>query len=664
MSLRFVRAGKIHKQRLVLLSVFVAASSLSIVVASSGSAGSPKTEPGYWLASTSGVVNAFGGAQQFGSLSAAGSSPVVGMAPTPDAGGYWLATADGRVYAFGDAKAYGSMAAKALAKPIVGVASTPDGRGYWLFGGDGGVFAFGDAGYYGSAGASHLRTAVVGMAVAPAGHGYLLATSSGSVLRFGAVPVGPAKLASPLGSAVAGVAATPDAKGYWLVTAKGKVMAVGDAHNYGSMSGALNDSIVGIASTATGKGYWLATGDGGVYAFGDAQALGGQFARQVVVAGHQRSSRSQYRISGIALSYRYPHPRYKHHATYPTTTASPTTTSSPVVGQGSTTTTGSVTSPGSSTTVAPTTTLAPTTTTTRATTTTTRATTTTTRPPTTTTTAAPTTTTTHATTTTTHATTTTTTAPTTTTRATTTTTAAPTTTTAAAGAAGGNCTSPNYTSSDASGTDNLDPNDGHQYWWIDNDAWSGSHGPQSLYVCGGSNPTSSDSDTSWYAVSNQTDNQGQVETYPNTEYDVGGRATPSTETIGQYSSITSTFSEDYPRTGSWDAAYDMWTNNWGTETMIWNDEIGDPTYWNTQGTAVTIAGVNYEFVNLGSEYIFIMKNPESSGTVNILAVYQYEVANGLAKSSDVISQLEYGVEIEATNGNETFPMNGVTFNVS
>ena len=226
MSLRFVRAGKIHKQRLVLLSVFVAASSLSIVVASSGSAGSPKTEPGYWLASTSGVVNAFGGA----------AVRLVERSRLQPRG--WYGTyarcrrllachANGRVYAFGDAKAYGSMAAKALAKPIVGVASTPDGRGYWLFGGDGGVFAFGDAGYYGSAGASHLRTAVVGMAVAPAGHGYLLATSSGSVLRFGAVPVGPAKLASPLGSAVAGVAATPDAKGYWLVTAKGKVMAVG-----------------------------------------------------------------------------------------------------------------------------------------------------------------------------------------------------------------------------------------------------------------------------------------------------------------------------------------------------------------------------------------------------------------------------------------------------
>ncbi len=208
--------------------------------------------------------------------------PVVGIAPTPDAGGYWLATANGRVYGFGDAKVYGSMATRHLAKPIAGITGAPGGRGYWLFGGDGGVFSFGDARYLGSAGASHLGSAVVAMAVAPNGHGYWLATSKGGVLRFGAVPVGPAKLASPLGSAVAAMAATPDAKGYWLVTTKGKVVAFGDAHDYGSMSGGRKAAIVGIAPTADGKGYWLAARDGAVFAFGDAHQA---------VAGHQAAPR-------------------------------------------------------------------------------------------------------------------------------------------------------------------------------------------------------------------------------------------------------------------------------------------------------------------------------------------------------------------------------------
>ena len=277
MSPRFARAGRIPKPRLVLVSVFVAASSLAAVVASHGSAAPAKAGPGFWLASSSGVVKAFGGAGHFGSLKTPGSGPVVGLAPTPDAGGYWLATAKGQVFGFGDAKVYGSMATKHLAKPIVGITGAPDGRGYWLFGGDGGVFSFGDARYLGSAGRAQLGSAVVAMAVAPGAKGYWLATRAGAVLRFGSVPLGPAKAPAPLGSAVAAMAATPDAKGYWLVTTKGKVVAFGDAHSYGSMTGALKASIVGIAPTANGKGYWLAARDGAVFAFGDAhQAVAGR----------------------------------------------------------------------------------------------------------------------------------------------------------------------------------------------------------------------------------------------------------------------------------------------------------------------------------------------------------------------------------------------------
>jgi tripartite-type tricarboxylate transporter receptor subunit TctC len=113
-----------------------------------------------------------------------------------------------------------------------------------------------------------------------------------------------------------------------------------------------------------------------------------------------------------------------------------------------------------------------------------------------------------------------------------------------------------------------------------------------------------------------------------------------------------------------DASYDLWTNNWANETMIWNEDVGDPTYWNTQGKAITINGVAYQFVNLGSENIFIMKNQEKSGSVDILAVFNWEVANGYAKATDVPTQLEYGVEIEATTGSQTFPMTGLTFNLS
>ena len=76
---------------------------------------------------------------------------------------------------------------------------------------------------------------------------------------------------------------------------------------------------------------------------------------------------------------------------------------------------------------------------------------------------------------------------------------------------------------------------------MNNDAWSGSQAHRRIYVC---------NQSSWYAVSDQTDIQGQVETYPDTEYDIGGRDNrlPTTPISG-YNSITSTFSEAFPSAG-------------------------------------------------------------------------------------------------------------------
>ncbi|HEY2003870.1 MAG TPA: hypothetical protein VGH44_02035 [Candidatus Saccharimonadia bacterium] len=212
-----------------------------------------------------------------------------------------------------------------------------------------------------------------------------------------------------------------------------------------------------------------------------------------------------------------------------------------------------------------------------------------------------------------------------------------------------NCTNPSWSSSDPQGTDPLGT-DG--VWWINNDAWSGSHGPQTLYVC---------NQSSWYAVSNQPNNGGAVETYPDSEYDVAGRGN-ATKTIAQYNSITSTFSENFPAAGSWDAAYDLWLNNWSTEIMIWNQWTGTQLYWpNNKSVTVMLGGVPYWFQNNGGELMFFRQTMAQSGSVDILSALKYLQSQGLVKSTDVPTQLEYGVEICSTSGTETFPMTGLTF---
>ena len=237
--------------------------------------------------------------------------------------------------------------------------------------------------------------------------------------------------------------------------------------------------------------------------------------------------------------------------------------------------------------------------------------------------------------------------------------------------ASGTCTNPSQSSSDPQFTDNTDPGDIENFW-VNNDAWSGSHGPQTINVCSAS---------SWNAVSNQPNIGGQVETFPDTEYDVGGRDSPSTKPISGFNSITSTFSESNPTGGNdgWDAGYDLWTNQWSNETMIWNQWAGSQAFWPQQangsgGAALTLAGVPYHFfangdncntTNVGNcELMFFRDTQTTSGSVDILAAFRWEVANGYAKASDVPTQLEYGTEVCYTSGNETFNTTGLTFNLS
>ena len=84
--------------------------------------------------------------------------------------------------------------------------------------------------------------------------------------------------------------------------------------------------------------------------------------------------------------------------------------------------------------------------------------------------------------------------------------APPTPTTPSTPTTTGSCSNLAFSSSDPEATYNTDPDDG-EYYWVNNDAWSGSHGPQTINVC---------NQSSWYAASNQPNVDGQVETYPDT----------------------------------------------------------------------------------------------------------------------------------------------------
>ncbi len=189
-----------------------------------------------------------------------------GFAVTPTSQGYWLATSTGRVVAFGDARFHGSMGNTRLNAPIVGLARTATSNGYWLAAADGGVFSFGDARFHGSMGNTHLNKPIVAIAATASGQGYWLAAADGGVFSFGDARFHGSMGNIHLNKPVVAIAATASGQGYWLAAADGGVFSFGDARFHGSMGNThLNKPVVAIAATASGRGYWLAAADGGVF---------------------------------------------------------------------------------------------------------------------------------------------------------------------------------------------------------------------------------------------------------------------------------------------------------------------------------------------------------------------------------------------------------------
>jgi hypothetical protein len=239
----------------------------------------PPPGSGYVMSATDGGVFALGGQLGFWG-SAAGqavtsAAQAVGIAETSDAGGYWLATNTGDIAAFGDAANVGSMAGIKLDAPVVGIAATPDGHGYWLVASDGGIFNFGDATYFGSMGGKPLNKPIVGIAASPDGGGYWLVASDGGVFSFGDATFMGSTGGKRLNAPMVGIAATGGGGGYWLVASDGGVFSYGTAVFQGSTGSLkLNKPVVGIAGTPDGGGYWLAASDGGIFNYGDAGFLG------------------------------------------------------------------------------------------------------------------------------------------------------------------------------------------------------------------------------------------------------------------------------------------------------------------------------------------------------------------------------------------------------
>ena len=204
------------------------------------------------------------------------------------------------------------------------------------------------------------------------------------------------------------------------------------------------------------------------------------------------------------------------------------------------------------------------------------------------------------------------------------------------GAGSSSCTDPAFVTSSPSG---IWLNAGY---YVFNNMWNtaAGPGPQTLYAC---------SYHSFYVVSDQTDDAGAVETYPNVQMNFNDVPIRSIHTA------TSTFAETSPHVGIYEDAYDIWLNGVATkgsnQIMIWVDNYNRvPT--GSQVATTTLGGRTYDvWKTSDNSYIALVSTVTfSSGSVDLLEIFVWTISQGWLPSSSTLGQIDFGVEIVSTGG--------------
>jgi hypothetical protein len=217
---------------------------------------------------------------------------------------------------------------------------------------------------------------------------------------------------------------------------------------------------------------------------------------------------------------------------------------------------------------------------------------------------------------------------------------------------GGACANPEFTTSAQFGMWNLSP------YFVANDMWNAGAGnvSQTLSACSFSD----------WNVTATASGGGSVLTYPDSQLDV-----PNTPKISSLSSVTSTFADTNPSSGTYEDAYDIWLNGvadpsaGSDELMIWTNNHGQTPGGSPMAT-VTIGGQTWTaWKGNGGYMAFVANSNVTSGTLNLLAFFQWIIAKGWVPADSTLNQVDYGVEICSTDGaSATFRFSNFSVNVN
>jgi hypothetical protein len=191
-------------------------------------------------------------------------------------------------------------------------------------------------------------------------------------------------------------------------------------------------------------------------------------------------------------------------------------------------------------------------------------------------------------------------------------------------------------------------------YFIRNDAWNSDAGPQTLHAC---------SYRSWNVVANEPSTT-DVKTYPDVQMDfqMGGASTGSGVPLDTFKKITSTFAETSPHVGIYEDAYDIFVNSTTlvgpgtTEIMIWVDNYEQVPAGTKVASSVSLSGRTYDVYfeadnGNGGHYIaFVADTSFTSGTLDLMAFFDYVIKKSWIPSTAPLNQICFGVEICETGG--------------
>lgn len=178
---------------------------------------------------------------------------------------------------------------------------------------------------------------------------------------------------------------------------------------------------------------------------------------------------------------------------------------------------------------------------------------------------------------------------------------------------------------------------------IYNDEWGSHYTYQGLWVNSPSN----------WGVWSQQDYTSGVEAYPNVSRTVN-------RSISSLSYVSSSFTVSDPGAGSYETAYDIWTQDNANEIMIWTDVHNVGPLGSSVGT-FTVGGRTYR-VYKGSNgsnnvYSFLDTSTVTSGTFDVLSVLKWIQNTEHWMSNETLGKVQFGWEITTENPGQNFAVN-------